>query len=64
MNVTRAAGAATAFVAGCTNGSIHHAPTVRQRSNTGFAQEDCDSTVAAEWQRVFEAAAVEMLRGL
>lgn len=64
MNVKRAAGAANAFVAGCTNGYIHYLPTVRQRTNTGFAQEDCDSMVAPEWQRVFEAAAVEMLRGL
>jgi hypothetical protein len=64
LDVKRAAGIPTAFVAGCTNGYIHYAPTVRQRENTGFAQEDCDCMVAAEWQRVFETAAVEILRGL
>lgn len=49
------------FVAGYTNGYIYYTPTVNQRGNTGFAQEDCDCLVAPEWQRLFEATALEML---
>lgn len=64
LAVKAGAGLPAAFVAGCTNGYIHYAPSLRQRLNTGFAQEDCDCLVAPEWQRVFETAAVEILRGL
>ncbi|QDU29084.1 Neutral/alkaline non-lysosomal ceramidase [Anatilimnocola aggregata] len=53
-----------AFVAGYTNGYIYYSPTVAQRMNKGFAQEDCDCIVAPEWQRIFESAALEMLRKL
>ena len=52
------------FVAGYTNGYIYYTPTVEQRTNTGYAQEDCDCMVAPEWQKIFETNAVEMLRGL
>ena len=50
------------FVSGYTNGYIYYLPTVSQRANTGFAQEDCDCIVAPEWQRVFETTALELLR--
>ncbi|MEX1041636.1 MAG: hypothetical protein WDZ51_13440 [Pirellulaceae bacterium] len=50
------------FVAGYTNGYIYYTPTVAQRTNTGYAQEDCDSVVAPQWQRIFETTALEMLR--
>jgi hypothetical protein len=53
-----------AFVAGYTNGYIYYTPTVEQRRNSGFAQEDCDCLVAPEWQRVFETAALELLKQL
>lgn len=49
------------FVAGYTNGYIYYTPTVAQRTNSGYAQEDCDSLVAPEWQRIFETTALEML---
>lgn len=53
-----------AFVAGYTNGYIYYTPTAEQRNNTGYAQEDCDSLVAAEWQNIFEAKALEHLERL
>jgi hypothetical protein len=46
--------AANTFVAGYTNGYIYYLPTEEQRSNTGYAQEDCDCIVAPEWQRLFD----------
>jgi len=53
-----------AFVAGYTNGYIYYTPTVAQRTNIGYAQEDCDTLVAPEWQELFETSAVRMLRDL
>ncbi len=38
------------FVAGYTNGYIYYTPTADQRNNSGYAQEDCDTLVAPEWQ--------------
>ena len=64
LNIKQAAKDPHAFVAGYTNGYIYYTPTVKQRTNTGFAQEDCDTLVAPEWQRVFEASAAELLQGL
>jgi hypothetical protein len=64
LNVKRAAGDPCAFVAGYTNGYIYYTPTVQQRTNTGYAQEDCDCMVAPEWQTIFETKALEMLRSL
>lgn len=64
LNIKQAAKDPHAFVAGYTNGYIFYTPTVRQRNNTGFAQEDCDCIVAPEWQEVFETNALEILRGL
>jgi hypothetical protein len=64
LNIKKAANDPHAFVAGYTNGYIFYTPTVRQRTNTGYAQEDCDCMVAPEWQEIFERTAFEMLRGL
>jgi hypothetical protein len=64
LNIKRAANDAGAFVAGYTNGYIFYLPTVEQRRNTGYAQEDCDCQVAPEWQRVFETNAAEMFKAL
>ena len=64
LNIKRAANDAQAFVAGYTNGYIYYTPTVAQRKNTGFAQEDCDSIVAPEWQKLFEEKALEILKKL
>lgn len=64
LNIKKAAGDPHAFVAGYTNGYIYYTPTAEQRNNTGYAQEDCDTLVAPEWQAVFESTAVQMLRQL
>lgn len=53
-----------AFVAGYTNGYLYYTPTVQQRANSGFAQEDCDCIVAPEWQRLFTATALEVIKKL
>jgi hypothetical protein len=53
-----------AFIAGYTNGYIYYTPTTTQRMNTGFAQEDCDTLVAPEWQQIFETKALEVLNNL
>jgi len=64
LNIKKAAQDANAHVSGYTNGYIYYTATVEQRSNTGYAQEDCDVLVAPEWQRLFEAKAVEVLQQL
>lgn len=64
LDIKKAVKDPCAFVAGYTNGYIYYTPTVKQRTNTGFAQEDCDSLVAPQWQRVFELSAMELLKGL
>jgi hypothetical protein len=64
LNIKKAANDPHAFVAGYTNGYIYYTPTAAQRNNTGYAQEDCDSLVAPEWQKVFEAKALEVLKKL
>jgi hypothetical protein len=64
LDIKKAANQPHAFVAGYTNGYIYYTPTVEQRNNTGYAQEDCDSRVAPEWQKIFETKALELLRGL
>ncbi len=53
-----------AFVSGYTNGYLFYTPTVAQRLNKGYAQEDCDTLVAPEWQALFERQALGMLRKL
>ncbi|MCC6591537.1 MAG: hypothetical protein IT168_32925 [Bryobacterales bacterium] len=52
------------FVAGYTNGYLYYTATTKQRSNTGYAQEDCDARVAPEWQKIFESKAVSVLNRL
>ncbi len=64
LNIKQASGHPHAFVAAYTNGYIYYAPTAEQRRNSGYAQEDCDTLVAPEWQAIFEARAVEILEGL
>ncbi|MCB1275707.1 MAG: hypothetical protein KDL09_03965, partial [Prosthecobacter sp.] len=64
LNIKSLAKDPHAFVSGYTNGYIYYTPTVHQRTNTGYAQEDCDSLVAPEWQKIFESKAVEVIRNL
>jgi hypothetical protein len=52
------------FVAGYCNGYVFYLPTEKQRANTGYAQEDCDCLVAPEWQKAFEARAMDVLSRL
>ena len=62
LGLQKAANRPHLYVSGYTNGYIYYTPTIEQRTNTGYAQEDCDTLVALEWQRVFETTALEMLR--
>ena len=64
LNIKKAAGDPNAHVSGYTNGYIWYTPTVEQRLNPGYAQEDCDTLVAPEWQQIFETKALELLRQL
>ncbi len=64
LNIKKAAATPHTFVSGYTNGYIYYAPTVEQRQNKGYAQEDCDSILAPEWQQLFESKALEMLKRL
>jgi hypothetical protein len=64
LNIKKAAADPSAFVAGYTNGYIYYTPTVTQRLNSGYAQEDCDTLVAPEWQKLFESKALEVLQSL
>jgi len=64
LNIKKAANDAHAFVSGYTNGYIYYTPTQAQRTNTGYAQEDCDTLVAPEWQSIFETKALAVLKGL
>jgi len=64
LNIKQAAADPHVFVAGYTNGYIYYLPTVAQRLNPGYAQEDCDVLVAPEWQQIFETKALEILKKL
>jgi hypothetical protein len=64
LNIKKAITDPHSFVAGYTNGYIYYTPTVAQRLNSGYAQEDCDALVAPEWQQLFESKALEMLKAL
>ncbi|WP_395746426.1 hypothetical protein [Prosthecobacter sp.] len=64
LNIKKEAKDAGAFVSGYTNGYIWYTPTVEQRLNSGYAQEDCDTLVAPEWQKIFETKALEVLSKL
>ncbi|MCB1089557.1 MAG: hypothetical protein KDM63_21135, partial [Verrucomicrobiae bacterium] len=52
------------FVAGYTNGYIYYSPTAEQLKNPGYAQEDCDSVLAPEWQELFETRAAKLIKKL
>ncbi|WP_373653341.1 hypothetical protein [Schlesneria sp. DSM 10557] len=52
------------FVGGYTNGYIYYAPTTEQLLNVGNAQEDSDCILAPEWQPLFEAKALDILKRL
>jgi hypothetical protein len=52
------------FVAGYSNGYIFYAPTAEQLRNTGGAQEDCDTNLAPEWQKLYEEKVSEILNRL
>ncbi|MDP1799063.1 MAG: hypothetical protein Q8K78_16340 [Planctomycetaceae bacterium] len=64
LNIKQAAGQPHTFVSGYTNGYIYYAPTADQLRNVGGAQEDSDCLLAPEWQALFEAKALEVLRRL
>lgn len=64
LNIKKAAADSGSFVAGYTNGYIYYTPTVNQRNNSGYAQEDCDTLVAPEWQKIFETKALKVLHDL
>jgi hypothetical protein len=64
LNIKQASPHRFTFVAGYTNGYIYYTPTTEQRLNTGYAQEDCDTLVAPEWQQLFETRVAEMLSTL
>jgi hypothetical protein len=64
LNLKAASPHKDTFIAGYTNGYIYYAPTTEQLRNVGGAQEDSDCLLAPEWQAVFEAKAVEMLKKL
>ena len=64
LNIKTAANDPHAFVSGYTNGYIYYTPTTAQRGNSGYAQEDCDTLVAPEWQAIFETKALEVLKAL
>ena len=64
LNIKKAAQDPNAHVSGYTNGYIYYTATEEQRRNPGYAQEDCDVLVAPEWQALFEARALDVLRRL
>ena len=64
LNIKQASPHRFTFVAGYTNGYIYYTPTSQQRLNTGYAQEDCDTLVAPEWQQLFESRVAEILKTL
>lgn len=64
LNIKNAVNDPHAFVSGYTNGYYFYMPTVEQRNNMGYAQEDCDTLVAPEWQAIFESKAIAVLKAL
>ena len=64
LNIKKASKHKLTFVAGYTNGYIFYAPTAQQLKNAGGAQEDSDCLLAPAWQKIFEAKAGEIVRGL
>jgi len=61
LGIKKRAPAPFTFIAGYTNGYIYYTPTAEQRRNPGYAQEDCDTLVAPEWQQVFEQRVAAVL---
>ena len=64
LNIKRDSPHQPTFVAGYTNGYIYYAPTADQLLNVGGAQEDSDCILAPEWQSLFEAKALDILKRL
>jgi hypothetical protein len=64
LNIKRSSPHPNTFVAGYTNGYIYYAPTAEQLLNAGAAQEDCDSILAPEWQKIYESKVAELLKRL
>lgn len=64
FNVKRTSPHQPTFVAGYTNGYIYYCPTAEQMANLGNAQEDSDCLLAPEWQAIYEAKVLELLRRL
>ena len=64
LNIKKASPHKNTFVAGYTNGYIYYAPTAEQLANVGGAQEDSDSLLAPEWQKLFEDRVAELLKRL
>lgn len=64
LNIKKASPHPLTFVAGYSNGYIFYAPTTEQLQNSGCAQEDCDTLLAPEWQRIYERKAAEILKKL
>lgn len=53
-----------AYIVGYSNGYIYYTPTLEQRLNTGYAQEDCESLISPEWQMYFDAAVENLMSKL
>lgn len=64
LNIKRQSPHPLTFVAGYCNGYLYYAPTVKQRNNSGFAQEDCDCVLAPEWQNLYEEKILKLLKSL
>ena len=64
LNIKKVAPHSRTFVSGYTNGYIYYSPTAEQLTNVGGAQEDSDCLLAPEWQALFEAKALEILKKL
>jgi hypothetical protein len=64
LNLKKASPHKPTFIAGYTNGYIYYCPTAEQLLNVGGAQEDSDCLLAPEWQALFEAKALEILKKL
>jgi hypothetical protein len=64
LNIKAASPHKPTFVAGYTNGYIYYAATAAQLANRGGAQEDSDSILAPEWQKIFEEKVAEVLKRL
>lgn len=64
LGLKKAANKPNCHVSGYTNGYIYYTPTRGQLKNRGGAQEDSDCLVDANWQEVFEKAALKLFKKL